>query len=269
MLMQTVANNMQLHYQTWGNQQNPPLLLLHGFMGCAADWDTVAQALSADFYCIAPDLPGHGGSPIDSEKHSSFENYADSVIELLDALDCKTLSAIGYSMGGRLLLSLALRHPNRFTKLILESTSPGIAETDKRRQRQDSDAALAIHLKATTLSSFINNWYSQPLFGAIDSAQGYTSMLQRRLQNSPDSLATALSHAGTGQQSPLWDQLPELQPSTLLIYGEHDSKYKEVAQMMLNRNRTLEATQITGCSHAAHVEDPQQFSKTCMLFLSK
>jgi 2-succinyl-6-hydroxy-2,4-cyclohexadiene-1-carboxylate synthase len=262
-----VPNNVQVNYHTWGNQQNSHLLLLHGFMGCAADWDTVAQALSADFYCIAPDLPGHGGSQIDSEKHSSFENYADSVIELMDSLDCKPLSAIGYSMGGRLLLSLALRHPNRFKKLILESASPGIADRDKRRQRQHSDAALAIRLKETTFSSFLNNWYSQPLFGAIDSAQGYTSMRQRRLQNSADSLATALSHAGTGQQSPLWDQLPELQPSTLLIYGEHDSKYKEVTAQMLARNDQFETLSLPNCSHAAHVESPIEFIEICKSFL--
>ena len=254
-------------FRNWGSTSNPPLLLLHGFMGCAEDWDTTARYLQSDFLCIAPSFPGHGKSPFDPEAHGTFEGYANSVIALLDELGHESVSALGYSMGGRILLSLALRYPERFSRVILESASPGIADTRARAARRKSDQKLAARLQQEDPDALYDWWYSQALFGGLKQSTAYPALLQRRLQNDPHGIALALSACGTGQQHPYWKPLATLKPDTLLIYGEHDQTYKEVTAQMRSANRAFQTGAIAGCSHAAHVEDPKQFVEQCRSFL--
>ena len=262
-----LGNIVQLAYRTWGEPTNPPLLLLHGFMGCAEDWDAIANNLSAEFYCIAPDLPGHGDSPFDAALHGNFENYADAVTAFLDQLNQTTVAAIGYSMGGRILLALALRHPDRFSKIILESASPGIANAKGREARRQSDRRLADRVNKEALSTLLDEWYAQPLFGEIKHAPGYAELLRRRQQQYPHKLALVLAACGTGEQTPLWNELPTLKADTLLIYGERDRKYKEVTAEMQRHCNRLRTVAVAGCSHAAHVENSTLFIKTCRTFL--
>ena len=124
-----------LVYRTWGLRASPPLLLLHGFLGCSEDWEQVCQVLSKRFFCIAPDLPGHGMTAFETTRHGSFTPCAQAVKDLLDSLGMTGIPAIGYSMGGRLLLGLAVTAPGLFSRLVLESASPGIEDADARGTR--------------------------------------------------------------------------------------------------------------------------------------
>ncbi|NQU38925.1 MAG: 2-succinyl-6-hydroxy-2,4-cyclohexadiene-1-carboxylate synthase [Lentisphaerae bacterium] len=256
-----------LSYQSWGDSDRPPLLMLHGFMGCGADWESVARALEGDFHCIAPDLPGHGRSPFDRGMHRSFEHYARSVMALLDALDLESVAALGYSMGGRVLLALALAEPNRFSRLILESASPGIADPAERQARQLADQKLAQRMMEQDQRSFLMEWYSQPLFGALKGSARFPALLQRRLANNPVRLAAVLDVATVGKQRPLWAKLSELDQSLLLVYGAEDTKYRDLAVHMVERNSRITARSIEACSHAAHVEQPERFSEICRAYL--
>jgi 2-succinyl-6-hydroxy-2,4-cyclohexadiene-1-carboxylate synthase len=254
-------------FRTIGESEKPPLLLLHGFMGCGADWDSVGRALSDQFTCITPDLPGHGLSPFDPVAHSTFTGYAASVIKLLDALDLESVSAAGYSMGGRILLALALEYPERFSRIVIESASPGIADEDERALRREADTELAARLQREWPEPFLSSWYDLTLFGALKTCPGFPNLMRRRLNNAPEALAQALAVIGTGQQEPLWDRLSTLKSETLVIYGEQDEKYKKVTQRMRAYSGQLSCKAIADCSHATHAENPERFAEICRSFL--
>lgn len=256
-----------LAYQSWGNPDLPALLMLHGFMGSGADWELIANALKDRFHCIAPDLPGHGASPFDSAKFPNFECYAQTVIVLLDALDLESVAAIGYSMGGRILLALALSVPDRFSGLVLESTSPGIAAPTQREERRRTDRQRASRLRELVPERFLMEWYGQPMFGALRECERFPPLLQRRLANNSEAMSSVLNVVGTGKQSPLWEQLGELSQDALVVYGEKDTKYRDLATRMVEHSPRIRAVPMEACSHAAHVEQPGRFSEICRAFL--
>src|SRR5918994_5654049 len=111
-----------------GSPGNPDVLCLHGFMDSAADWQDVATAIGDQASCIALDLPGHGSSLDLAPEAYTMEGTARSVIRTLDELEVRRPVIVGYSMGGRLALYLALHYPERCVGLILESASPGLED---------------------------------------------------------------------------------------------------------------------------------------------
>ena len=100
------------HFKIIGNSNLPPLLLLHGWMGCGEDYAEIIEVLRSRFYCIAIDLPGHGKTEVTGgDIGYGFTNTAIGIIQLLDSLNIDCCSIAGYSFGGRLALYLALEFP--------------------------------------------------------------------------------------------------------------------------------------------------------------
>src|SRR5579871_1664991 len=145
----------------------PPLMLLHGFTGCARSWACAQAQLSARFRLIMPDLMGHGASdsPSDPARYRIERCVAD-LIGIMDAMDVRQTHLLGYSMGGRVALAAALQHPARFASLILESASPGIEHRAQRRARVESDNELAAFIEREGIAAFVARWERIPLFSS-------------------------------------------------------------------------------------------------------
>ena len=93
-----------LSYFCRGPVDKPPLVFLHGFLGCKEDFLPLVSFLEKNFYCICLDLPGHGSS--------SFEEKAlESIIDTLASLNISSTDFVGYSMGGRVCLELYQKYP--------------------------------------------------------------------------------------------------------------------------------------------------------------
>ncbi len=136
-------------YQVEVAGEGEPLLLLHGFTGDRSAWAELSQQLRDDFELIALDLLGHGGSDAPADPVSyRMERAAADIADLLNQLGGPRPHLLGYSMGGRLALFLALRFPHLFKSLTLESASPGLAGVADRaeRRRQDDDLAHNIEI---------------------------------------------------------------------------------------------------------------------------
>jgi len=264
-----VSHGRTLTYRTWGDAGRPPLVLLHGFMGCAEDWATIAASLSERWCCIAPDLPGHGDTPFDPDQHGDFGRYAGSVVGLLDELGIELTAAVGYSMGGRLLLYLACTVPGRFGRIVVASASPGLDSAEERAERVEQDEQLARRLEKEAPVAFLEWWYHLPLFAGVAACAGYPAMLERRLQGNPQSHAAVLRIAGVGYQPSLWPALRRLKKSMLMVYGEQDTKYSALAERVTACGAHAAAVALPGCGHAAHVERPDLFTETCRAFFEE
>jgi 2-succinyl-6-hydroxy-2,4-cyclohexadiene-1-carboxylate synthase len=262
-----MSKNYEFHYFRTRNASLPILLVLHGFMGNGNDFNAVISLLSAKFDCLVVDLPGHGNTQVNGgDEFYSFVNTAKGLIDWLEELNIKRCFLVGYSMGGRLALYLALHYPQYFQKVILESASPGLKTEKERNQRYLSDLKLAEKLEKIDLEYFLKNWYDQPLFKTFKTHPDFSTILARRLQNDPIELAKSLRWMGTGNQPSLWDKLSTSQIPLLLLVGELDEKFIKINQEMANLCSTARLEIVSGCGHNIHVENPQSWVKVVQEF---
>jgi pimeloyl-ACP methyl ester carboxylesterase len=103
-------NNIEMYYEEYG--VGKPLVLLHGFGGCAQNWDPFTAKLSERHRLIVVDLRGHGYSTNPENKFTHREAASD-VFLLLEELGVGHFSAMGMSSGGMTLLHMATSQPNR------------------------------------------------------------------------------------------------------------------------------------------------------------
>jgi 2-succinyl-6-hydroxy-2,4-cyclohexadiene-1-carboxylate synthase len=268
--MQMQVNDITLNVEQTGAGR--PLLLLHGFTGSAPTWTPLIAALPPHFRTIAPDLIGHGrsDSPPDAERYRMERCVAD-LLAILDALEVERADVLGYSMGGRVALHLAAAAPDRVGALVLESSSPGIADATERQARIAADQALADSIDHAGLAAFVERWERLPLFASQAALPEDTRarLHTQRLRNDQLGLANSLRGMGAGRQESLWDRLASLDVRTLLIAGELDVKYRALAGEMRALLPDARAVIVPGAGHAVHLEQPQAFAKNVLEFLRR
>lgn len=243
-----------------GDARDPAVLFLHGFLGSAADWTGTMDALGDGHHRVAVDLPGHGVSMGLAPGAYTTEGAARRVVGVLNELGVASPVMVGYSMGGRLALYLALRYPDRCSGLFLESASPGL-ETDKERAlRRTVDEGRARRLERDGLEKFLRDWYAQPLFAPLardDALLQHT--VKTRLNNDPGELAKSLRGMGTGSQPSLWAELPDLQVPTLAAVGGLDEKFVDAARRMENLSGRVRTTVVPNVGHNVRLEAPEKY----------
>lgn len=268
-MMRIAVNGVALNVVESG--AGPPILLLHGFTGSRETW-TPFRTAWAGYRLIAVDLLGHGGSdcPADPERYG-MPNAVRDLLALLDALAVDQAVVLGYSLGGRIALRLALAAPARVRALILESASPGIADPAERAARRERDAAWADAIERDGLPAFVALWESLPLFaGQARLPDAIRARLRaQRLHHNAAGLANSLRGIGAGMDEPLFDRLPTLTMPVLLMAGHLDETYTAHAQRMTAMIPRAEAALVPDAGHTVHLEQPDCFSRIVGDFLRR
>jgi len=246
----------------------PAVLLLHGFMGSSADWRDVAAALEGRSRVIAVDLPGHGAATGLPDGAYTMAGAAEGILRTLDGLEIQRAFIVGYSMGGRLALYLALRHPDRCAGLFLESASPGLEDAGERVVRRRADEEKAARLEGGDLRGFLRDWYRQPLFAPLARDEALVrKTIEDKLRNDPLELTRSLRGMGTGNQPPLWTELPDLRVPTLVVAGELDEKFVGISRRMASLNPSIRVNVVPGAGHSVHAEAPTAYLSSLENFL--
>lgn len=209
------------YLKTLRTGSNTPIVFLHGFLGSHRDWEPVIQYLSP-FTCIALDLPGHGNTP--------FEPFE---------IPLPYFHLVGYSMGGRIAMDYAQKHPEKIASLHLISAHPGLKTDREKKERRIDDENWAKKLKQLPIDEFLTQWYDQAVFNAF-----VPDLTMRKKQNVSE-LAEALLYFSLSKQ-----QRFETQG---LIVGEHDPKFHSLAP-----NPTI----IPNAGHMVHLENPKMLAST-------
>jgi len=244
------------------------LLLLHGFMGSGRDWVETVGRLT-DCCCILVDLPGHGFSAKCPAGFHPMPQAAHALLAVLDHVGVGQCVPVGYSMGGRLALYLALTHPDRCRALVVESGSPGLASEGKGESRLVWDESKASELERRGLDAFLEDWYRQPLFQSIHRNETrFATLMERRRQNDLEGLARSLRLMGTGSQPSLWPQLSGMGFPWLAVAGELDARYRKTMQDMVSLSETGRLVTIPDAGHNTHFENPEAFSCALREFLA-
>jgi len=252
------------HYHVEVSGSGVPIVLLHGFTGDTSTWQLLRTTLEASYQVIAIDILGHGKSDKPSTVTSyHMQNVARDIVQLMDGLSVHQAHLLGYSMGGRLGLYLAVNYPDRLLSLILESASPGLATEQEREERRIRDNALADKIEANGIPWFVEYWERLSLWESQKSLpqEILESQRKQRLQNDPHGLANSLRGMGTGVQPSLWDELGSVTIPTRLIVGEHDKKFLQINHEMAQQIPDVKMITITGVGHTTHLENPTEFIK--------
>lgn len=229
------------------------IVALHGFAGSGADWAPFEQELG--LAVVAPDLLGHGAAlaPSNSEAYRAAL-MVQSVAEALPPEGPVVL--MGYSMGGRVALRLALQLGPRLCGLVLLSTQPGLEGSVERSERIASDHSVAGMIEERGVEWFCEFWADQPL---IRSQQRIRTDIQdgmrvRRAANRSVGLAGSLRGFGQGSIEPVWSELPALDVPTLLVTGADDVRYTRIAERMVKLIPDAKHTIVQGAGHCVHLE---------------
>jgi 2-succinyl-6-hydroxy-2,4-cyclohexadiene-1-carboxylate synthase len=244
----------------------PPVLFLHGFMGAASDWDATAEVLTDTFRCVAVDLPGHGAAVGLPEEVYTFGGTLAAIAATLDDLGIARCRVVGYSMGARFALGFALRFPERVTRLVLESGSPGLRTEEERAARRATDEERARQIEAD-FERFVGDWYRMELFASLKHHPALRAeLVAKRRRNIPAEVARSLRGAGTGQQPSLWADLGHLAVPTLALAGGRDRKYADLAFAMAVAGPPVMPA-VVPAGHIVHAEQPDLFQALVRDFL--
>ena len=229
------------------------LRLVHGFSQTARSWEPVERLLPAGWDAQALEVPD-----------------GLDFVGTADALGHRggTGVWVGYSMGARLCLQLALDRPDLAESLVLMSGTAGLTGALERNRRQEHDERLANDVQTMGVGPFLDRWLDQRLFETLprDAAQ----LEIRTRGNTVARLQHQLRELGQGTQPPLWDRLGSLEMPVLVMCGQWDRTYSDLATRLagaIGANATLVV--IPKAGHAVHLERPQEVAHELTAWLER
>jgi 2-succinyl-6-hydroxy-2,4-cyclohexadiene-1-carboxylate synthase len=201
----------------------------------------------------------------------SVEATADGLAALLEGRDAAPAHVVGYSLGARVALRLAVAYPDVVDRLVLESPSAGLPSEAERAARRAADEALAARLEADGIEPFVAEWERNAVFAGAGSPdpERAARVREMRLGNDAAGLAASLRHAGQGVMAPLFDALPAIAVRTLVIAGELDAIGRPRAERVAAGIPDARLAVVDGAGHTPHDERPEAFRRLVRAFLEE
>ena len=251
------TNGINIHYtRTGGNK--PPLILLHGLTANGACWAALAHALEGDYDVIMPDARGHGKSSVPNDGYR-YEDLANDVVGLIEALRLSPPILIGHSMGGMTAAVVASRNPKLLRCLIL--ADPTFLSPKVQREIRDSDVADQ-HRRYLNMS--LADVVAEARIRHPDRSLDTIELIARaRLQTS-----MAAFDVLTPPNPDYIQVVSAIEvPSLLVIGGSAGVVSPDVAADLQGLNLRLQVEQIPETGHGLHYDQPERFAVVVKSFL--
>ncbi len=256
-MMQTV----QLHYIERGAGQ--AVVLLHGFPLDHTIWEAQIEALSARWRVVAPDLRGHGQSPIWGGVFHMEEMAAD-VVALLDALGIERAVWVGHSMGGYVTMA-ALRHfAERVAGAAMVATHPFADAPEKRTQRELTAQRVLAEGVEGLAQSMLEVLFAPQTPSDAEHVQRVAAIMRRA---HPQGVAASLR--GMAARPSSVETLLSARVPMIFLLGKHDQIVtRNVVRRIADQLPPISMYQIEAAGHMPMVERPQETSTTLDEFLT-
>lgn len=256
----------------YGDPKSPPIVLLHGFLGNRDEWLTIVKSLQDKWYCIVPDLPGHGERILSSLK-SSIDNDLNQMVDEITSLVKRPFHLIAYSLGGRIAIKLAHERPELIASLCLESVHPGLKTAKDKKQRMLADAHWASRFRHEPIETVLNDWYQQPVFSALTQPK-HKQQIERHTQQAIEPLINMFEKTSLGKQTSYWYFLAHINIPLLYISGENDIKFNKIGNKLKVSYKNIVSQGyihhiiVEDASHNCHQDNTEQYLTIIKLFLN-
>jgi len=234
------VNDIRMYYAVYG--EGPPVLLIHGGLGHADIWGFQVPALAKDHRVIVADSRGHGRSTR-SRKPFSYALMADDYLALLDFLKIDKAALVGWSDGGIIGLDIAIRHPERLSRLFAFAANYTPEGT--------RDVA-----RSPTFNAYL-----------VRAREDYASMSPTPAEF--DAFLKQISRMWATEPRYSREQLRSITVPTMIFDGEHDEAIKpehtrEMAELIPGASLVI----MKDASHFAMWQKPEEFNATVRKFLA-
>ena len=259
----TTIDGVRIHYQEAGDQNAPPMILIHGFISSTLVWSEVFLPLArAGFHVIAPDLPGYGYSEKPRDGEYTIKSQAQAVVGLMDRLGIEKATVVGASYGAAIAATIALDHPERVERLVLIGA---VSNDEPKKKILLSIARLPLIGDIVTPLFLGSRWILRKRMEHV----------YRRLRIPVDEqmiaarhhlLATANTHRAMIRSARRWSanrisrDAHLIRQPTMLIWGEVDT-HIPLSEGLRLRDAMPNARLIVfrNCGHLPPAEYPQKF----------
>jgi magnesium chelatase accessory protein len=261
-----VAGNLRWHVQIMG--QGPALLLLHGTGAATHSWRDLAPLLSAHYTIIAPDLPGHGFTDLESRRNQTPTCMAERLTALLSVLDVRPVALIGHSAGAAIAVRMALDGGVEPQSII----SLNGALTPFDGLNGVIYPALAKLLFLNPVAEAVMAWRAANPAAVARIIAGTGSYLDPRgldlyvrLMRCQRHVGAALSMMANWDLRPLQSDAARLDAHLVLIAAQGDRAVPpSVAHDFRRRVKKSTVLELPGLGHLAHEEAPDQLAKAIL-----
>lgn len=243
-------------------ERDETLVCVHGFLGDARSFDRVrARTDGAFVHSQSLVIPGHAG-----ERWEPAWDFDAAVRVLEERVAGDRNVIVGYSMGARLALSMLLAAPQRYLGAVLVGVDPGIDDTRARHERLAWERAMSERIEREGLDRFAEHWESLPVFAtqATLPDEVRAELRARRAQHRADAMAWAMRALGTGAMPSRWSALEALRAPVVLLTGERDEKFTEIARRMQQRNARIAHRVIARRGHDLTIEAPEEVAQAAL-----
>lgn len=238
------VNGIRMYYAVYGASHGNPILLIHGGLGHADIWTNQVKDLMKDHMVIVADSRGHGRSTRNEQPYS-YDLMASDYVALLDYLKVSKVALVGWSDGGIIGLDIAMKHPERLTKLFAQAANVTV------------DGVRADVMDSKTFGAYIERC-------GVD---------YKRLSKTPDqydAFVTQISNMWATQ--PAWsdEELAKITVPTSIVLGDHDEAIRrDHTDHMAATIPGAQEIILKDASHFAMLQDPKGYTKAVRDFLAQ
>lgn len=248
-----------LRYEAQDAGPTTPLVLFHGFTGSAVVWKELALEWSARRTVFAIDLPYHGGTVCAAGL--TWSGHLDALSRLLQQLSAGPFHLLGYSMGARLALGLAITGAVPLKSLTLESVHPGLRSASERDQRRQQDQRWREMLLTKGIEVFADAWEKLPHWQTQRPQESRTRLHKSIRRNQlPELLSESLHHVGLAEQPFLGGSLQSLAFPVHLITGGEDVKFTRLSADIRTLIPQARLSLFHDCGHSINIESPVEYA---------
>jgi 2-succinyl-6-hydroxy-2,4-cyclohexadiene-1-carboxylate synthase len=214
----------RLHWFSGGSAE--PTVLLHGFTGSVASWSEVAGLVDGPVAGLH--LPGHHPEAPVQDDFSASLGWVD---EVLGAEGIEKARVIGYSLGARVALGLAVERPRRVASLTLIGVRPGLPQGERAARRRSDQRWIEL-LENAGIEAFVREWEALPLWSTQRAVAAERLAAQRavRLAHDPAGLAGSLRTMGLAEMPDYRAAIGDIEVELQLVVGALDRRFRTIAE---------------------------------------
>jgi pimeloyl-ACP methyl ester carboxylesterase len=253
-----------------GSEESPPLVLVHGFLVSHTSFDEVIERFAERFHVLAPDLVGFGESEKPSASRYAYgvDAYAEVVADVVAAFGVGRTSVVGHAMGGAVALTLAARHAELVSRLVLVDSLSYPAPALGHAKLPLLPLVGAIFFKQLYGRGMFRAHFRDEIFGG-----GFPPPIARidrwyETFNSPSARESAYAVMRAMRDvSPVVARLGRVNCPTLVVWGREDRVFPVAFAQRLAREIRDARLHVLETGHSPHEEQPEAFVRIVTEFL--